>query len=209
MSISRQPSNQPFVEISFAGDKARYITPSWDELDHLTLQIAAAVQHAAINLDLVVALAKGAWPMSRSFVGYSGIRELASLGVKFYQGVDSRLRQPEIYQELPSSVVIKNKDILIFDDVADTGESLVFTKNYLLDKGAKSVKTATILLKPWSVITPDFYGATTDAWIIFPCERKEMVDLLGQNWREQGIAQEEITKRYQQLGFMEVVKHVG
>lgn len=197
-----------FEEISFQGDKAKYITPSWDQLDSLTLDIARQVKNSDFHFDLVIALAKGAWPMSRSFVGYSGVKELASLGVKFYKGADSRLSQPEIYQELPSSVDIKGKDVLIFDDVADTGESLVFTKDYLLAKGAKSVRTATILLKPWSVLTPDFYGATTDAWIIFPCERKEMIDLLGKNWREQGIDEKTILNRYKKLGFMEVLKNV-
>jgi len=197
-----------FQEISFKGDKARYITPSWDQLDSLTLQVAKQVKEAHVRFDLVVALAKGAWPMSRSFVGYSGVKELASLGVKFYKGVDNRLNKPEIYQELPASVEIKGKDILIFDDVADTGESLVFTKNYLLSKGAKSVKTAAILLKPWSVLIPDFYGAATEAWIIFPCERKEMIDLLGKNWREQGRNEKDILNRFQKLGFMEVLKNV-
>ncbi len=197
-----------FQEISFPGDKANYITPSWDQLDSLTLDIARQVKNSSFHFDLVVALAKGAWPMSRSFVGYSGVKELASLGVKFYRGVDSRLSQPEIYQELPDSVEIKGKDVLIFDDVADTGESLVFTKDYLLAKGAKSVKTAAILLKPWSVLIPDFYGETTDAWIIFPCERKEMIDLLGKNWKEQGIGETEILERYEKLGFMEVFENV-
>ena len=40
-------------------------------------------------------------------------------------------------------------------------------------------------------------------------ERKEMIDLLGKNWREQGIGEAEILERYQKLGFMEVLKNVG
>jgi len=195
-----------FTTISFPGDPAKYITPTWDQLDKLTLQIAKQIKVKAENFDLVVALAKGAWPMSRSLVDYSQIKELASLGVKFYKGINQRLNEPSVYQELP--IEIKNKKILLFDDVADTGESLRFAKDYLLQKGAKEVKVATLLYKPWSVVEPDYYGATTEAWIIFPFERREMIDLLGKSWTKQGLDQENILKRYQQLGFMEVYRSV-
>lgn len=195
-----------FTTISFPGDPAKYITPTWDQLDELTLQIAKQIKASAENFDLVVALAKGAWPMSRSLVDYSQIKELASLGVKFYKGINKRLDKPEIYQELPTSV--KDKDILIFDDVADTGESLNFAKNHLLQKGAKKVKVASLLYKPWSVVEPDYYGAITEAWIIFPFERREMINLLKATWSKQGLDQQAILQRYQQLGFMEVYQGV-
>jgi len=195
-----------FQTNSFTGDKAKYIMPSWDQLDDLTLRVAQQIKVADLKFDLVVALAKGAWPMSRSLVDYSGIKELASLGVKFYKGINERLAKPEIYQELPTSV--KDKSILVFDDVADSGESLAFTLEYLRQAGAKEIKTATLFYKPWSVLTPDFYGETTDAWIIFPFEKREMIELLSKNWREQGRNEAEILERYQQLGFMEVYKSV-
>jgi len=188
-----------FKEITFESDKAKYITPSWDDLDELTLLVSQEVIKSKVKFDLIVALAKGAWPMSRSFLDYTNIQELASLGVKFYSGINERLQKPDIYQDVPTSV--KNKKILVFDDVADTGESLLFTKEYLLKQGAKKVETATLFLKPWSSFVPSFYGTTTDAWIIFPFEKREMKNLLGKNWQQAGKTQEEISKRYQKLGF--------
>ncbi len=80
-----------FQEIYFKGDRAKYITPTWDQLDDLTLQVAQQVINFAMHFDLIVALAKGAWPMSRSFVDYTGVKELASLGIKFYSGINKRL----------------------------------------------------------------------------------------------------------------------
>lgn len=188
-----------FQKIVFESDKTKYITPSWDDLDHLTLEVAQQIIKSKINFDVIVALAKGAWPMSRSFLDYTNIKELASLGVKFYSGINERLMEPDIYQQIP--IDVKNKNVLIFDDVADTGESLTFNQRYLLEQGASLVKTATLFLKPWSNVIPDFYSTTTDAWIIFPFEKREMKNLLGESWKKKGKSQEEILKRYAKLGF--------
>ena len=56
-----------FKEISFQNDKAKYIAPTWDQLDNLTLQVAKKIKASKIEFDLIIALAKGARPMSRSF----------------------------------------------------------------------------------------------------------------------------------------------
>jgi hypothetical protein len=192
-----------FQENIFKNDKAKYITPSWDQLDDLTLEVAKQVKHSGIHFDLVVALAKGAWPMSKSFVDYSGIKELASLGVKFYQGINKRLEKPEIYQQIPT--IIKGKSILVFDDVADTGESLSFTKDYLKKRGAAKIKTATLFIKPWSILLPDFYGVSTETWIIFPFDKREMRDLLSSSWQKQGADQTEIINRLSSMGFSQEV----
>ena len=140
-----------------------------------------------------------------SFLGvdYLGIKDLMSLGVKFYSGINQRLAKPEVYQDLPVSV--EGKKILLFDDVADTGESLVFASEYLMKQGAKEVKTATLFYKERSAIRPDYFGAITAAWIIFPFEIREMMALLGENWREQGKSEADIHARFEKLNFKKII----
>lgn len=43
---------------------------------------------------------------------------------------------------------ITNKNILILEDILDTGTTLNYLKNYLLEKNPKSLKIATLLDKP-------------------------------------------------------------
>jgi hypoxanthine phosphoribosyltransferase len=43
---------------------------------------------------------------------------------------------------------ISGREILLVDDIVDTGRSLQFTKNLLLDRGAARVWTCTLLDKP-------------------------------------------------------------
>jgi hypoxanthine phosphoribosyltransferase len=185
--------------ISFQKDPARYLVPSWDDLDQLSFELAQQILGSKEAINLVVALAKGAWPMSRTLIDYLAIPRLVSLGIRFYSGINQRLSEPEVYQDLPISV--KGKKILLFDDVADSGESLIFAQEYLMEQGAESVKTATLFFKERSAITPDYYASTVNAWIIFPFETREMMQLLSSNWQKQGISQVEISARFKKLNF--------
>lgn len=189
--------------IVFENDPAQYITPSWQDLDQLSFELAKQVIQSGEEFDVVVALAKGAWPMSRALVDYLAMPSLVSLGIRFYSGINQRLDEPEVYQDLP--VKVAGKKILLFDDVADTGESLIFASEYLLEQGATKVKTATLFFKERSAITPDYYASLANAWIIFPFEIREMSKLLSSNWRKQGISESEISERLKKLNFSDKI----
>ena len=58
---------------------------------------------------------------------------------------------------------IEGKDVLILEDILDSGNTLSFLKEYLMTKGAASVTIATLLDKPArraKAITADFVGIT-------------------------------------------------
>lgn len=57
--------------------------------------------------------------------------------------------------------------ILVVDDVADTGDTLL--NNYPRDR---IVKIATLYYKPCSKVKPNYYIYNTDKWIVFPWEKK-------------------------------------
>ena len=58
-----------------------------------------------------------------------------------------------------------NKNVLIIEDIVDSGTTLKFLKEYLQDRNPKSVKIATLLDKParrTADVTPDYVGFTVD-----------------------------------------------
>jgi len=179
-----------FKRHNFPKDKMHYIAPSWEELDQLSLDISQQIIAQKKSFDRIVTLAKGGWPMTRSLVDYLEINEVASIGVKFYSGIGQTFDEPQIYQELPISV--QGEDILLFDDVADTGSSLLFVKDHLLDGGVGDITTATLFFKPHSKIKPNFFASTTEDWIIFPYDHVEAIKVLGQKWKGQGFDDQEI-----------------
>lgn len=190
---------QPFRVTQFADDTTQFMTPSWDDLTSLSFQIAQELKKRHQPIDRIVTLAKGGWPMTRSLVDFLRVSAVASIGVKFYAGINERLKVPQVYQELPVSV--RGERVLLFDDVADTGESLQFATEYLLQAGVAEVVTATLFYKPHSIIKPDVFGSETKAWIIFPYEMVEAVLLLRQKWQALNLSTDEIMQRFVQLGF--------
>lgn len=191
--------NYHFQEHHFGTDTITYISPGWDEINLLTYEVSCQVRAHAHRFDRIVTLAKGGWPMTRSLIDFTQIPEIASIGIKFYAGVNQKLDKPQVYQDIPVS--IEGERILLFDDVADSGESLIFTTDLLKQRGAKAVNTATIFYKPHSALKPNFFGAQTSAWIVFPFEPFEMIELIGGKWIDQGVKREELTARFEQFGF--------
>lgn len=186
-----------FKTISFPESHTSYIVPSFAELDELTFQISQKILDKGIAVDRVVTLAKGGWPMTRSMVDYLQVDKVASIGVRFYSGINQRLERPEIYQDVPVSV--SGERVLLFDDVADTGESMEYVVEYLQYKNVAEVVTASLFYKSRSSLTPDFVGAHTDAWIIFPFERREIAKTLLHQWFTSKISKKEAQKRLRQL----------
>lgn len=185
-------------QIQFPGEDITYITPTWDQMNQLAFLIAKDILQTGKKIDRIVTLAKGGWPMTRSMVDFLQVRKVASIGVKFYKGINERLEEPRIYQQLP--VPIGEETVLLFDDVADTGESLKFVKKHLESLGVKEVITATLFYKPHSSVKPDYFGHETTGWIIFPYDAVEAIYMFKDQWQEKGFSEKEIVERFMQLG---------
>lgn len=186
---------------TFENDSISYVAPTWEELHALAFEMAQQIRASDHSFDRVVTLAKGGWPMSRSLADFLEVSEVQSLGLSFYKGVNERKAKPTVYQDLP--VNIMGEHILLFDDVADTGESLLFATEYLKERGAASVTTATVFYKERSQIVPDFFSAQVAEWIIFPYELVESLKDIGTRWLTDSISPDEVISRFITLQFLE------
>jgi uncharacterized protein len=176
----------------------KYICPNWDELGHEVFTLSQRILDSGLKFDRVVALAKGGLTFSRTIVDYLAMKELSSIQIEFYTGIGEINKTPVIIQSLPIS--IRNERILIFDEVVDSGESMKMAMQYLQYHGCKEVHTATIALKPWSTFNVDFFAFDTDAWILFPHENRESIQLLQKMWQKKGDSEAQIVKQLIQTG---------
>ena len=85
--------------------------------------------------------------------------ELEFIGVSSYHNGTKSSGVVQITRDLQED--INGRDIIIVEDILDSGNTLVFLKNYLMAKGAASITIATLLDKPSrreKAITADYIG---------------------------------------------------
>jgi hypoxanthine phosphoribosyltransferase len=175
-----------------------YLAPSWEEIYNLCLDLADEIKKNKFNPEVIVGIARGGWIPARILSDLLGNSYTANLKIDFYRGVGETKERPIITQTI--STIVEGKKVLIADDVADSGKSLKVAKEHLEQCGATQVKIATIYYKPWSIIKPDFYIKETEAWIIFPWERKEFVSKMMESLRAKGLSHDEIMKEIEKSG---------
>ncbi|MCI6704960.1 MAG: hypoxanthine phosphoribosyltransferase [Bulleidia sp.] len=98
------------------------------------------------NPPLVVALLKGSVPFLAELIQHIDLDiQYDFMDVSSYDGTES-IGDIKIIKDLDSS--IKGVDILLVEDIVDTGRTIHSVCEMLMHKGAKSVKVITLLDKP-------------------------------------------------------------
>ncbi len=118
---------------------------------------------------------------------------------EYYSGLGRTKARPVITQSIRSDIA--GKRVLVIDDVADTGNSLQTIGEYLESKKAKSLRVATLYVKPWSKAMPHYYVSTTSAWIIFPWELHESLKLLSTGKFKASLSSTHIPRKYAKMLF--------
>ena len=117
--------------------------------------------------DMILSIARGGLLIGGA-LGYAlSVKNVYTMNVEFYTGVDERLEVPRILPPAPDFVDVSHARILIADDVADTGHTLRLVREVLAQHVAEA-RTAVLYHKAQSVIVPDYAWKRTDAWINFP-----------------------------------------
>jgi hypoxanthine phosphoribosyltransferase len=175
------------------GNNLEFKIPSWNQIYRLLIKLAEAIRKSGFEPDLIVGVSRGGWIPSRIMSDLLETPKLANVTAEFYVGVAKTKHEPTITQ--PVSVSVKDKKVLVVDDVADTGESLKLVNLHLKNQGASEIKIATIYYKPWSVIVPHYYEKETRCWIVFPWEQKETVRKTVEKFRGKGRTVEDAKEK--------------
>ena len=153
--------------------KLKFLTLTWKKVQQLSYRVCDQILKERFKPDIIVGVMRGGWIPARIMLDILDVKTLAALEIKFYKGIGEVKERPVLTQ--PLIVNIRDKKVLIVDDVVDTGKSLSVAVETLKLYGPLQIKTAALVVKPWSIINPDFYALKTDAWVIFPWEIRETV----------------------------------
>jgi hypoxanthine phosphoribosyltransferase len=172
--------------------------PTWDEIYDLLLGLADKIRKDGFRPDIIVGILRGGCTPARVMADLLGNPRLADVGVEFYKGTTRKEGEPFLTQ--PVSMSVEDKNVLLLDDVVDTGKSLKLAKEHIIGNRARMVKTASIYFKPWSIVVPVYYERKTRRWVVFPWEQKEAVKCLVMNCKKEGIPIEKAREKLVESG---------
>lgn len=149
---------------------------TWQGFGDACRQIAEQIADSGWMPDLIVAIARGGMLPAGAISYALGVKANGAINVEFYTGVGKTMLEPEILEPYMDISSLEGKRVLIVDDVADSGKTLKLIMDLIAKEGLSmgsgtakvDARSATIYLKPTSVIKPDYVFKQTDKWINFP-----------------------------------------
>ncbi len=72
--------------------------------------------------------------------------------------------------------IVRNRKILVIDDISDSGETLGCVSCRVKERGARVVKTLALVKHSWAKPKPDYFAVQSDELIVFPWDKKILID---------------------------------
>jgi hypoxanthine phosphoribosyltransferase len=147
---------------------------TWDAFGGASRALAQTIHDDGFEPDIILAIARGGLLVAGA-LGYAlSVKNLYTMNVEYYTGVDERLDVPMILPPIPDPGFLADAQVLVADDVADTGHTLAAVKEFCTGKVAE-VRAAVLFEKPRSVVKCEYVWKPTDLWIEFPWSVQEPV----------------------------------
>ena len=150
----------------------------WSELGEAARELATTIVDDGYTPDLILGIARGGLLVAGALSYALGVKNTFTMNVEFYTGVDERLPVPMILPPVPDLVDLPDARMLIADDVADTGRTLLLVKEFCAGKVGE-VRCAVLYEKPQSEVSCEYVWRRTDRWIDFPWSADEPVGAPG------------------------------
>jgi uncharacterized protein len=152
-------------------EKFGFEAPTWNKIYSMLLDQSRKICESGFKPEVIVGICRGGWLPARVLSDLLGNPSLASVRAESYVGIGEAKSHPDLAQVLSTDVA--GKSVLVVDEVADSGRSLKLVVDHVMEQGAREVKTVVLYVKSCCGFKPDFYGAETGCWVVFPWELKE------------------------------------
>ncbi|SEG04200.1 MULTISPECIES: phosphoribosyltransferase [Parabacteroides] len=141
-------------------DKEFELFISENEIKDAIRRMAERIEADIKDTDpLFVGILNGAFMFVSELMSYlNGPYELTFARYSSYRGTSTTGTINEI---MPIRVDVKNRPLILLEDIIDTGYTMQHVMNKLREQGASSVKLATMLFKPDALkcdLKPDYIG---------------------------------------------------
>lgn len=145
---------------------------TWNDVADLSIDLSLRIRESGYMPEAIVAVLRGGYIIAKLVSDYLGVCNISTIEVRFYRGVGEKSEKPLVLSSVAYD--LRDRDVLVVDDVADSGRTLQVVIDTVKLYGARHVRTATLYIKPWSITVPDYYVSETSSWIVFPWEIGEV-----------------------------------
>lgn len=141
---------------------------TWPEIYRLCLDISKQVRSSGYQPDIVIAIARGGFIPARLVCDFLDLNALTSIKIQHYRSGADRLEKAVL--EYPLCTEISDLNVLLVDDVNDSGETLKLAVSYLQTFQPADIKTIVMHQKITSRYPIDFYAKKVIKWrwLIYP-----------------------------------------
>ncbi len=174
-----------------------YLPVSWEEYHTLAQRLAQKLLSDNVHIDEIVAISRGGLALGHLLTDFLRV-PISTFTIQSY---NNYLTQGQVKITKPLTTPIHDKQILLVDDVSDTGKTLIRALEYLKAQQPKNVTTLTLFYKPQSIYKPDYFAKTTPDWIIFPYEVTETIITLFRAMKKEKKSTKEIQTFLESLHF--------
>jgi len=163
--------------------EVRLLRISWQEIVEAVGEVARAIESSGFKPDMIVGILRGGIIPARLLADELGVEDIGFVEIKLYTSVGARKPQPYLRQ--PLILPATGRRVLVVDDVSDTGLTLQHALETIKLYNPDDVRTATLYVKPWTKLMPDYYARMVEEWIVFPWEYREVERELGASGDEE------------------------
>jgi hypoxanthine phosphoribosyltransferase len=141
---------------------------SWSSIVKDVKRLSGLIKDSGFKIDIAVAIARGGLIPARILSDYLSIRDLTAIKVEHWG--TAAMRTEKAVLKYPLNADIRDKNVLLVDDITDTGDTLRVSTEYLKSFEPRDIRTAVIIHKTCSATTPDYLVRKVQKWkwIIFP-----------------------------------------
>ncbi len=137
---------------------------SWSEVVEWCRALAQKIRSSKFRPDIIVAIARGGFVPARLLCDYLDVVDLLSIKIEHW--IETGKHKEEATIKYPFDYDLAGRNVLIVDDIADTGKSVVLASKHISENcKPRELKTATMQVIPaTSMIIPDYYVDEVKEW---------------------------------------------
>jgi len=172
-SIKASHSPYLFGVNSMVGKK--YVTLKWCDVESDIKDLTDNIKKSGEKFDAILGIARGGLVPAMLLSDSLDQHNIATIGMRLYKN-GKKLESLEILDWPAKSM--EGKNVLVVDDISDTGETLMQLKAWLEKQKVSAFKIACLHVKAKTDVKPDFYSRELDGWVCYPWNRREDMKML-------------------------------